>query len=73
MIKAICTAICQLLAVGQADLMAALTAAKSGLRVILADEDFCLGGRLNAETAEIDGVSSATVCSETLGGIRLNG
>ena len=60
---------CDLLVIGSgpSGLMAALTAAESGLRVIIADEDFCLGGRLNAEIAEIDGVSSAMFAVETLG------
>ncbi len=40
---------------GPAGLAAALTAGRSGARVILADEDFELGGRLNAETYEIEG------------------
>ena len=35
---------------GPAGLQAALTAGRSGARVILADEDFRMGGRLNAET-----------------------
>ena len=50
-------AFCDLLVIGAgpAGLMAALTAAKGGLDVILADEDFTLGGRLNSETFEIDG------------------
>ncbi|MBN9276722.1 MAG: (2Fe-2S)-binding protein, partial [Hyphomicrobium sp.] len=39
---------------GPAGLMAALTVARSGARVILADEDFVPGGRLNAEHHEID-------------------
>ena len=39
---------------GAAGLMAALTTAQAGLRVILADEDFIMGGRLNAETDSID-------------------
>ena len=34
---------------GATGLMAALTAGRAGLKVILADEDFRLGGRLNAE------------------------
>ncbi|TDL85473.1 sarcosine oxidase subunit alpha family protein [Meridianimarinicoccus aquatilis] len=47
---------CDLLVVGAgpAGLMAALTAGRAGARVILADEDFALGGRLNAETLVID-------------------
>ncbi len=42
---------CDLLVIGAgpAGLMAALTAGRAGARVILADEDFRLGGRLNAE------------------------
>ena len=39
---------------GPAGLMAALTAGRSGARVILADEDFALGGRLLSERVEID-------------------
>jgi sarcosine oxidase subunit alpha len=47
---------CDLLIIGAgpAGLMAALTAGRSGADVILADEDFRLGGRLNAETFSID-------------------
>jgi heterotetrameric sarcosine oxidase alpha subunit len=43
---------CDLLIIGAgpAGLMAALTAGRAGKRVILADEDFRMGGRLNAET-----------------------
>ena len=52
---------CDLLIIGAgpAGLQAALTAARSGARVILADEDFTLGGRLNAETFEIGGQPGA--------------
>lgn len=39
---------------GAAGLAAALTAARSGASVILADEDFRLGGRLLAESAPLD-------------------
>ena len=48
---------CDLLIIGAgpAGLMAALTAARAGVRVILADEDFRMGGRLNAETFEVGG------------------
>jgi methylglutamate dehydrogenase subunit C len=45
---------------GPAGLMAALTVARSGGRLILADEDFLPGGRLNAERHEIDGASGST-------------
>jgi len=43
---------CDLLVIGAgpAGLSAALTAGRAGARVILADEDFRMGGRLNAET-----------------------
>ncbi|WP_170375031.1 sarcosine oxidase subunit alpha family protein [Ruegeria atlantica] len=43
---------CDLLIIGAgpAGLMAALTAGRAGVDVILADEDFTLGGRLNSET-----------------------
>ena len=48
---------CDLLIVGAgpAGLAAALAAGRGGARVILADEDFVMGGRLNAETHEVDG------------------
>jgi len=39
---------------GPAGLHAALTAGRAGARVILADEDFLPGGRLNAETQAVD-------------------
>ncbi len=46
---------CDLLVIGAgpAGLMAALTAGRSGASVILADEDFAFGGRLNGETFSI--------------------
>jgi methylglutamate dehydrogenase subunit C len=52
---------CDLLVIGAgpAGLMAALTAGRAGARVILADEDFRLGGRLNAETFAVGGVAGA--------------
>ncbi|MBC7737626.1 MAG: sarcosine oxidase subunit alpha family protein [Candidatus Saccharibacteria bacterium] len=47
---------CDLLIIGAgpAGLMAGLTAGRAGARVILADEDFRMGGRLNAGTFDID-------------------
>jgi sarcosine oxidase subunit alpha len=50
-------AFCDLLVIGAgpAGLAAALTAGRAGARVILAEDDFVTGGRLNSETHEIDG------------------
>lgn len=52
---------CDLLVIGAgpAGLMAALTAGRAGRDVILADEDFRMGGRLNAETLLIDDAPGA--------------
>jgi methylglutamate dehydrogenase subunit C len=49
-------AFCDLLVIGAgpAGLAAALTAGRAGVRVIIAESDFVLGGRLNSETHEID-------------------
>jgi sarcosine oxidase subunit alpha len=44
---------------GPAGLAAALTAGRSGARVIVADEDFRFGGRLNAETLALGDRSGA--------------
>ncbi len=54
-------AFCDVLIVGggAAGLAAALTAARAGARVILCDEDFLFGGRLNGDRREIDGVGGA--------------
>ena len=53
-------AYCDVLVVGggPAGLMAGLTAAKGGAKVILADEDFIIGGRMNSEQTEVDGKHS---------------
>ncbi|KGK78108.1 sarcosine oxidase subunit alpha [Thalassobacter stenotrophicus] len=58
---------CDLLVIGSgpAGLMAALTAARAGAEVILADEDFTLGGRLNAETYGIGDQSGAEWAAAT--------
>ncbi|MEM6891132.1 MAG: sarcosine oxidase subunit alpha family protein [Pseudomonadota bacterium] len=52
---------CDLLVIGAgpSGLMAALTAGRAGADVILTDEDFRLGGRLNAETLSIDDAPGA--------------
>ncbi|MBV5265540.1 sarcosine oxidase subunit alpha family protein [Pinisolibacter aquiterrae] len=52
-------AFCDLLVIGSgpSGLTAALTAARSGARVILAEEDFRFGGRLLSERTAIDGAA----------------
>ena len=59
---------CDLLVIGAgpAGLAAALAAGRSGARVILADEDFVMGGRLNAETHEVNGWSGADWAAEAV-------
>lgn len=59
---------CDLLIVGAgpAGLSAALTAGRSGAQVILADEDFRMGGRLNSETLAIGDESGADWAATTL-------
>ena len=59
---------CDLLIIGAgpAGLAAALSAGRAGLDVILADEDFLLGGRLNAEQFEVDGQSAADWAAATV-------
>ncbi len=44
---------------GPSGLAAALVAGRAGARVIIADEDFLPGGRLNSETFEVDGLPGA--------------
>ena len=67
-------AFCDLLVIGAgpAGLMAALVAGRAGARVILADEDFLMGGRLNAERMEMGGLAGgdwAAGAVEELGGL----
>jgi len=50
---------------GPAGLAAALAAGLGGAKVILADEDFLMGGRLNAETHEVDGQPGSQWAAET--------
>jgi sarcosine oxidase subunit alpha len=54
-------AFCDVLIIGAgaAGLAAALAAGRSGARVIICDEDFVLGGRLNGERHDIDGGSGS--------------
>ncbi|MEM1386880.1 MAG: sarcosine oxidase subunit alpha family protein [Pseudomonadota bacterium] len=62
---------------GPAGLAAALAAGRAGARVILADEDFRIGGRLNAEDMVVDGApgpdwtSQAHAELEALSNVRL--
>ena len=51
---------------GPAGLAAALTAGESGARVILADEDYVIGGRLNLETYEVGGTSGSAWAAEAV-------
>ncbi len=57
---------CDLLVIGAgpAGLMTALTAARAGADVILAEEDTRAGGRLNAESFEVDGARGAVWAAE---------
>jgi len=59
---------CDLLIIGTgpSGLMAALTAGRAGADVIIADEDFALGGRLNSETLEIGGQAGADWAAQTI-------
>jgi len=59
---------CDLLVIGggPAGLMAARVAARAGADVILADEDTHPGGRLNAETIEVDGVPGRVWAGEVV-------
>ncbi len=59
---------CDLLVIGAGPtgLMSALTAGRAGASVIIADEDFLLGGRLHMEQMEIGGASSSTWAEQTI-------
>ncbi|RVV96583.1 sarcosine oxidase subunit alpha family protein [Mesobaculum littorinae] len=63
---------CDLLVIGggAAGLAAALTAGRSGARVILADEDFRLGGRLLAESDPLDDAPAADWVARTEAELR---
>ena len=67
-----CWAHCDLLVVGSGPtgLMAALTAGRAGLRVILADEDFRLGGSLLGETARVNDTSAQDFAETALAELR---
>ena len=55
---------------GPAGLAAALTAARTGARVILADENFVLGGRCLAERRTIDGQPAADWAAQAIAELR---
>lgn len=59
---------CDLLVIGSgpAGLMAALTAGRAGADVILCEEDSILGGRLNGETYDVDGMSGQGWAAQTV-------
>ena len=59
---------CDLLVVGSgpAGLAAALVAARSGLRVLLAEQDFVLGGALLSETIRLDGEAPVAFARRTV-------
>jgi sarcosine oxidase subunit alpha len=72
-------AFCDVLVIGagSSGLMAAITAARAGARVIIADDDFRFGGRLLAERVEVAGSSGPAFASSiedelaTLRNVRL--
>lgn len=59
---------CDILVIGSgpSGLAATLTAARSGAKVILAEEDFRFGGRLTMETMSVDDMSGSDWVSRTL-------
>ncbi|MFP4568975.1 sarcosine oxidase subunit alpha family protein [Rhodosalinus sp.] len=63
---------CDLLVIGAGPtgLAAALTAGRSGARVILADEDFLPGGRLNSETLALGHDTGATWAAQAAAELR---
>ena len=63
---------CDLLIIGagSAGLSAAVAAGRAGARVIVADEDFEFGGRLIADTYEVDGMSGAAWTATAVAELR---
>ncbi|PCJ50497.1 MAG: sarcosine oxidase subunit alpha [Gammaproteobacteria bacterium] len=59
---------CEILIIGAgpSGLAAALAGAQAGSRIILAEEDFEMGGRLNSETYSVSGLSGVQWARETL-------
>ena len=67
-----CWAHCDVLVIGggAAGLSAALTAARTGARVLIADEDFLLGGRCLADRRTIDGKPAAAWAADVVAQLR---
>ena len=65
-------AFCDLLVIGSgpSGLMAALTAARAGKRVILAEEDHLMGGRLLSDDAQIDNAPATDWVNATLSELK---
>ncbi len=63
---------CDLLVIGAgaSGLIAAQTAGRAGARVVIADEDFRLGGRLLAASAEIDGADGLAFVDRVVAELR---
>lgn len=61
-------AFCDVLVVGAgpAGLASALACARSGARVLVADEDFLAGGRLNSERCDVDSMPGAVWAAEAV-------
>jgi methylglutamate dehydrogenase subunit C len=59
---------CDLLVIGAGPtgLSAALTAGRSGAKVIIADEDFLVGGQLNSESYEVDGMAGSAWAQQAM-------
>jgi heterotetrameric sarcosine oxidase alpha subunit len=59
-------AFCDVLVIGSgpAGLSAALSAGRSGARVLLCEDDFVLGGRLNSDSRDIDGLAGSAWARE---------
>jgi heterotetrameric sarcosine oxidase alpha subunit len=67
-------AFCDVLVIGAgpAGLMAALTAARAGARVIVCDEDFTFGGRLLSESLSVDNMAGAKWAATVVAELKQN-